>query len=297
MTSVRPRRPRSEPDLEAEQEVDLAPYWARLTARWWLVLAGLALGIVLGYLLAKGSSTVYRAEALLYLGQPFSLNANAPVQGLATNPSTVSRMIRSQAALREAARRSGLRIGQLRGRVSAQQVSAPRGAARPGQTPLVELAVRGGSARGVEAAANAFAQHVVRNLSPLVRDKITALERKLGGQNDALSSLERRTSLLEAAVGRATGATLIERLFLVSQLDNAEQRRAQLLDEQSDTEQLLSLARNVESPQIVEPAVARETTARTTRSSALVGGAIGLILGVLAALLWEPLAGRAGARR
>jgi hypothetical protein len=295
-TELRTRRPVPPPDLDAEEEVDLGRYWQRVSARWWLPLLGLVAGIALGYLLAQGSSKVYRAEALLYLGQPFSLNANAPVQSLATNPSTVNRMVRSEAALREAAARSGERVGKLRGKVSTKSVQAARGAVRAGQNPLVEVAVKGDSARATAMAANTLAQHVVNRLSPLVDDKVEALERRLDGQNDALASIERRTNLLETAVRRGEGTTLIERLFLVSQLDNAEQRRAQLLDEQADTQQLLSLAENVERPQIVEEAVARETTARSVRSSVLVGAALGLILGALAALLWEPVLARTGRR-
>ena len=48
---------------------------------------------------------------------------------------------------------------------------------------------------------------------------------------------------------------------------------------------------------MVEPAVAREVTAQSVRNRAVVAGAIGLILGLLAALAWEPVATRLRARR
>ena len=63
-------RPLPEPDLDAEQEVDLRSAWSKIAARWWLPVLGLVLGLVAGYLLALGGGQVYRAETLVYLGVP-----------------------------------------------------------------------------------------------------------------------------------------------------------------------------------------------------------------------------------
>ena len=52
--------------------------------------------------------------------------------------------------------------------------------------------------------------------------------------------------------------------------------------------QLLTLAQNVEQSKLFSPARATKTTARSRRNSILVGALIGLVLGILAALLWEP---------
>ena len=56
------------PDPDAEREVDLRSAWARITARWWLPVAGLVVGAVLGVLVSVGGGDVFRATALLYLG-------------------------------------------------------------------------------------------------------------------------------------------------------------------------------------------------------------------------------------
>ena len=42
------------PDLDAEREVDLRSYWDRIAAHWWLLLVGLAAGLVIGYLISLG---------------------------------------------------------------------------------------------------------------------------------------------------------------------------------------------------------------------------------------------------
>jgi uncharacterized protein involved in exopolysaccharide biosynthesis len=56
--------------------------------------------------------------------------------------------------------------------------------------------------------------------------------------------------------------------------------------------QQLSLAQDVESGRIVSRASATKTAGANSRTGAAIGGLIGLIIGILAALLWDPLTGR-----
>jgi uncharacterized protein involved in exopolysaccharide biosynthesis len=282
-------RPRPAPELDVEQEVDLGRYASAVAARWWLPLLGLLAGVIVGYALSLGGGEVYRAEALLYLGQPFSPNGNAPVQSLATNPRTVGEIVRSEAALRQAAAAADLPISKLRGRVSTQALTGT--AARAGTTPLVEIAVQGDSRIKVARAANTLANIVVENVSGYVAVKVETFQRQLAAYEDALESSARRLNLLNTTIQEADLEPL-EELVLVSQIDNAEQRRGQLLDLQAQTQQQLALAQNVEGSRVVEPAVAARTTAQSRRNSILVAGAIGLLLGLVAALAWDAVAGR-----
>ena len=75
-------------------------------------------------------------------------------------------------------------------------------------------------------------------------------------------------------------------------ITTADARRAAIQDDLFESGQLLSLAENVESSRIVEPAAASKTTARSSRSSLLVGALIGLLLGAIAALVVDPIAAR-----
>jgi uncharacterized protein involved in exopolysaccharide biosynthesis len=287
-TETRQRRP-VPPELDAEQEVDLGRYASSVAARWWLPLLGLVVGVVIGYLVSLGGGQVYKAEALLYLGQPFSPSGTSPVQSLATNPRTVGEIVRSDAALQRAARASGLSVSKLRGHVSTQTLSGTT--PRAGTTPLVEISVQGESRGGVARAANALARVVVEDVSGYVDVKVETFERQLAGYDDALASIGRRLSQLNATI-QAANLDPLEELVLVSQIDNAEQRRGQLLDRQAQTQQQLALARNVEASRVVEPALATKTTAQSRRNSIIVAGAIGLLLGLVAALAWDGLVAR-----
>src|SRR6185437_9192221 len=143
------------PDSDAEREVDLRTLWERLADRWWLPVAGLVVGAVVGVLVAVGGGQTWRAKTLLYLGQPFTTSGGGQIQSLATNPRTVSEIIRSEFALRHAAAASGLRVGQLRGHITSAAVTSA-GQTR-NQTPLVEISVDGPARIKVEKAADALA--------------------------------------------------------------------------------------------------------------------------------------------
>ncbi|MBA3787279.1 MAG: hypothetical protein H0X21_01125 [Actinobacteria bacterium] len=284
-------------DWDAEQEVDLRSAWNRIAARWWLPLLGLVLGLVIGFALALGGGKVYEGNALVYVGQPLTPGGN-PIQSIATTPNQVGEIVRSEAALKDASRKSGIRVGKLRGRISTQAVS-PGLQTRSAAMLLVQITVQGDSApRRVAEAANALAAHVIGQVSDYPNLKISSFRQRLAGINARLESVADRIAALEDATAQSQDLAPLERLELISLADNAEQRRGQLLDQQTSAQQFLALAESVEKARVVEEAVAVGTTAQSRRNAALVGGLIGLLLGSIAALMADSfLARRAGATR
>jgi uncharacterized protein involved in exopolysaccharide biosynthesis len=275
-------------DPEAEREVDLRSAWERIAARWWLPLLGTLGGILVGFVLALGGGKVYEAETLVAMGQPFSPNGGAPVASFLTNARAVAEIIRSEAALEQAAKASGLRVRALRGNVTSQVVGASGPGARPTGAPLVTITVVAAQPLKAEKAADALASEVIQLTSAKYVDtKIQAFNDQLDSIQDQLNTLVPRIGQLEQAV-EEPGLSALDKLVLVSSLDNAQTRRGQLLDLQSDVRQQLALATNVEKAQVIEPAAAVKTTARSGRNGALVGGLIGLLLGCAAALLADP---------
>jgi uncharacterized protein involved in exopolysaccharide biosynthesis len=270
-------RPRSdyEPALDAEQEVDLGRHARAVAARWWLPLLGLIAGAAVGYLLALGGSAVYGGQAVVYLGQPLGILGGNQVQAPNTNPSTARTIVRSESVLRRVANDVGLSVSTLREGVNATPVQG--NVPRLGQTPLVQVTVRGPRPARVAAAANELADTVVDRLSTYSAAKIETLEDQLAADEAAIEELE-------AGLARSDASTT-DRLLFQLQLTQYQQDRTQ-------TVQLLSLARNVESPRVLTRASPVKTTARSRRNSIAVGGLIGLILGTAAALLWEPVTRR-----
>lgn len=291
----------SAPDPDAEREVDLRSAWTRITARWWLPVAGLVIGAVLGVIVSVGGGEVYRATTLLYLGQPFTTSGGGQIQSLATNPKTVNRIIHSEAALRRAAGASGLTVGQLRGNVSSQAiVTAGQG---KNVSPLVEITVDAPAADRAEKAADSLAESVVGVVSVYVNQKIKLLDRQIVASNTELEKLDARVSEAvkqQQAVLADKTISPTEKLIAISIYNNtisfSEQRRGTVQQELFQNQQLLSLAQNVEVSKIVQPAVASQTTATSRRNAAAIGGLIGLLFGALAAAIADPFLQRRNAR-
>jgi uncharacterized protein involved in exopolysaccharide biosynthesis len=297
--SVSPPRPIDEPDPDAEQEVDLRSVWSRIAARWWLPVAGLVLGLALGYALALGGGQVYRAETLVYLGIPFTPGGGGVIpNSIATNPRIVGEIVRSEGALKAASRASGIRVARLRSSISTQAIVAT-GQTRTTATTLYEIAVTGDARRDVELAANTLATRVTRIAGEYVEAKLATLEEQIDTDERELDGINSRFNLAQreqaaALVNRSL--PVVERLLVVTSLNSTlsalEQRRSTIQEDLLTARQLLTLATQVEQARVIEPAAAAKTTARSTRNAALVGALIGLILGCAAALLADPFLAR-----
>ena len=285
-------------DLDAEREVDLRSAWDRVAARWWLPVAGLVVGAIVGVLLSLSSGQVWRAETLVYLGQPFTpAGGGAIPNSIATNPRIVGEVVRSEAALKAASRASDIPVSKLRGSISTQAIVAT-GQAR-GATTLYQIAVQGSAPRKVERAADALAQRVSGVAGDYVDEKITTLKGQIAADERELDEIDRRFAIATEEQNRIFNSkTLgeVERLLGVTSLNSTlaalEQRRGTLQEDLLTARQLLSLATKVEQSRVVEPAAAAKTTARSRRNSALVGALVGLLVGVVAALLAEPIMAR-----
>lgn len=279
--------PTDAPDLDAEQDVDLRRHWDTITRHWWIVLGGLAAGIVVGYLISLGAAQVYKAKAVVYLGQPLS-QGGVQVQSQATNPSTVKQIVTAESTTQRVARDAGLRVGQLRGHVSTQAVSG--NIARLGQNPLVAIAVTGHARRPVARAANDLARAVVFSnaLASYSKTKIQNLQLQVDQEKAALSTLNTNLKAQQDALSNGSGLSTSERLIALGQLNGLQQQLLTTTDQLTTNQQQLALAKDVEAPQITTLAAATKTTARSRRNTVLVAGLIGLILGLIAALLYEP---------
>jgi uncharacterized protein involved in exopolysaccharide biosynthesis len=281
-------------DLDAEREVDLRSSWDRITARWWLPLGGLVLGAILGVLVSVGSGDVYRAEALIYLGQPFTSAGGGQLQSLQTNPKTVSEIVRSEAAIKTAANAAGMRPAQLRGNVTATAVVQPGQVAR-NFTPLVEIQVRGPTRVKAEKAANSMANTVVTQVVPYVDEKIDLLEKQVADGQRQLRDIAARIAAAQNQQDLAFGddsLSLAEKLLISTNsnatINAAEQRRGEVLQELNIAQGLLAQAEHVELSRVVQPAAAVRTSATSRRNAAAVGALAGLLLGALAAIIADP---------
>ena len=291
-TETRPPKSRALPELEAEQEIDLGKYGRRLARRWWLLVLGLVVGGLIGWIFSSAaSSDVNRAEATIYLGQPLSASGGSQVPSVQTNPAAVREIARSEEVVGEVAEQVGVDPDRLRAGISTSQVSGA--VARTGQTnQLFDIAVRGPWPRATVAeAANLLATEVVDRTSSYADTKIAAYEARLEELDGDLEAAEATMARLTDAATDASASSQ-DRLTAVTLLGFARSDRSSLSEERLSVELLLAQARDVEKGQVVTEARASAVTPRSNRSSLVVGAIIGLIVGLVAALAWDPIVAR-----
>ncbi len=266
-------------DPEAEQEVDFARYVRLLAVRWWLLAAGLVAGAVIGYLVSLGGSQVYSATATLYLGQPTSASGNSQLQTEQTNPSAVGTVVHSTLVELAVAARCKVKTSEFRKGISTQTVTGYL--SKNGQSPLVQLTVQAKKAKVAQCAARGLASLVVKKLGTYAQGKIANFRRQI-----AFDDKDIRT--IQAAIASPTISTT-DKLILETTLRTDQQ------DKLAAT-QLLLQATQVEAPRVTAGAAAHKITARSRRNTVVIAALIGLILGALAALLWDSVVPRLAPR-
>jgi hypothetical protein len=274
-----PAAPQRGPDPEAEQEVDFARYVKLLGSRWWLLAAGLVLGAVIGYLVSLGGNQVYSAAATVYLGQPYTPGGTGLIQDPQTNPSSVAQVVNNQATKDAVARLCRTKPGAFSKGISTQAVAT--GASTKGGAaavnPLVKVIVQSKKGKVAACAANQLALKVVKALGVYPTAKIANIKAQIASDDAGIKSIQ------QAIAGGNISDT--DKLVLLQLL------RSDQLDRTTNS-QLLLLATKVESPSVFLNAASNKITARSRRNTVVISALIGLILGALAALLWEPVAAR-----
>ncbi|HEV8463055.1 MAG TPA: hypothetical protein VGQ38_20380, partial [Gaiellaceae bacterium] len=212
-----------------EREVDLGRWKRALVKLWWLPVAGLIIGAIVGVLFSFRGGTNYKASSLISLGQPTS-PGGALVNGFGTNPRAVSQIVSSAAVQAAAADQADMRPAALRGHVSVAQVGSTTGAGATRTAPLISLTVTGTHPLNTAAAANALADTVVaKTTAPYVGTKKRTFQTTLDHVNDQIALINRRLAIIAAAEKAARNLDPLQQLVVISQEDNAETRLGNLI--------------------------------------------------------------------
>jgi len=278
--SAQQQPPQQSFDPEAEQEIDFGRYLRLLAARWWLIVAGLILGAVIGYAVSLGGSQRYKATATLSLGQPYSASGNVQLQAAQTNPSTVRQIVHATSIVDQVAVLCKTKPGAFKGGISTQAVSG--NISKNGQTPLVTVSVQSAKRKVATCAANGLARLVVKKTSGFANQKIANFVREIVID-------EKQEALINKSL-QSGGLSTSDQLLL-------QLRLATVQTDRLNVAQLLSQAKQVEAPSILTAAAPSRITARSHRNTAVVAAIIGAIIGALAALLWDGVAAAMQRRR
>jgi hypothetical protein len=245
----------------AERDVDLALLALRLRRRARVLAVFVGCGLVVGYLAWRTGTPEFRGRTVLFVTQSSALAQPGPLALIAD----------SQSLLGEAARRTGLTVGQL-----AATLSATALASRTTSGVLYfQVSVRGRQRKATLTASRLIGLALLNRIDGYRVAQIASANAQLAEATRELADAKRRQVLAKSLAPNDPVARLTA-LGLIQQLENSALTRIVSLRIQ------LAQAKAQRS-QIVGSSVSA-TAARSRTSSALVGATIGLILGILSSL-------------
>jgi uncharacterized protein involved in exopolysaccharide biosynthesis len=268
--------------VAGDHYVDLAAWVHAVRQRWWIVACGFVAGALVGVGFSFNGGSIYRASAVVSLGQP-TAPGGAVLQGFGENPLALAQIAASASVRNQVARIAHTAAAALGGNVSVVPVGSTT-TALGRSTPLISVTVQGAAPAATAAAANALASILAeRTTAPYVETTIATFSRLLSTTDAQLAAIAKRIKTLDQQLGAPLSA--LNKLVVVSEVDNAEQRQGNLNDQEASTRQQLAFARNIESTKVITMASATKSTGRSPSTSLAIGALIGLILASIAAIV------------
>ena len=184
-------------DAGAEREIDLGRWKQAIVDRWWIVVAGVVAGVILGALYSLSGGSVWQASVMIAPGQPFS-PSGAPVLTYQASPRSINVLVTSESALERAAAAAHVPIGTIRGHVTTESIATGLGSAGPQAT-----------ATGTTSVADPTAPLATQNLPFPVQagQLVVSVTDPTGGRTNATVAIDPSTNSLNDVAAAITAAT------------------------------------------------------------------------------------------
>jgi hypothetical protein len=274
----------------SDVEIDLGRWAHRIFARWYIVLAAVVVAIVIALLGAGGGHKEWTARALVNEGQPYTVTNQPIAASLGLNPSAASTLLKADIVVKTVAAKVDLRPGQLKAAIATQPVGQVN--SKINATPLVAVIVRGPWKTKVAPAANLLAQQLLNLTGKYQKARLGVVQTQVKLETAQLLVLaQRNTAAVDNyhTISAGTGLTQVEKALALNSasglLNTIETRQSLLQAQRADDVQTVQQIEQIEMPQVLTRAVATQTTAASKRAGYAVAILLGLIVGVLLALI------------
>lgn len=277
----------------------MSTYAERVLRRWYIVVLAMIAGAGVVLLHGVGRSTgQYDATATVYLGQPQAVGGGQAVSQF-TNAAAVQKLITSDAALGAAAKASGERVQSLHGRITAHLLSSSAtttsGQKTTSGATYYQVEAQGpwgGRKAGI--IANTLAIRLRDAANVFVDAKTRQLRILIASEQQTLTKLQQANAQARQLITQAlqNGSSSTDALLAATLLSTNTTTINETQTDLSNNRLLLASADHFEAASVTTRGVGHSVTARTRRSSLVVGLFVGLIVGVGLALIWDSLRAR-----
>jgi hypothetical protein len=275
-------------------EIALGVYVRRVVRRWWVVLAAVIVAVAIAAVGSASGHTTYRAQTLIALGTPFTATGGSPItSAFCTSPIAPATLIKQDAIRIAAEQAAGLKPGQLEGHASSQPVAGA--VTKLNFTPAVNIIVQGPFAGDKTAkAADALAKGIQTSCSLYALSRLSGTQSRLTRELDEQKTLDIRLAQAQSTLSKVQAdkslsptVLLLAATVAANTLSNVTQRQTQLDQFIGEDQSLLEQIKNVELTQIITKAEASQVTAGGKSASFGVAIVLGLIAGIVLALVSE----------
>jgi capsular polysaccharide biosynthesis protein len=274
--------------------IDVAD-WMRVLARgWWIVVGLVVIGAVAGGVLTLASPKQYTAASSVYIGQTTDANGN-PMAGLNSNSKAATELLGSQAALNEAAKRTGM--GETAKRLRAGlTVSTPSQVVKATSSivNLVNMSVVDTRKARATKAANELAAVLLEHIGSGTEQKITLLKSQLEQGQTQLAAAEASSAAAGKALDRIAkggGSAAARDAAAAPYLAIVQAAATEIgawAGSNQRTQLLLLTAQQVELPRVLHEAATPDSPSGPDLKLNVAAGALaGLVIGIIAAFAWR----------
>jgi len=257
-----------------DRDIIIADY---LNVAWsgrWLILVMTSLAITVGILVSVAEPTVYTASARITLGQPTSVQGSA-VPTPFTNPQAAPDALDITGLSDAAAHALSLPQSTVRGHVA---VAAITGAGvRTFGPPVLEVTASNARPAVAVAVANRFASEIVSQTGA----QYTATANVLAEQATTAEVQVRRLTAEVSALGRSRSSAIA--------LSSAMQLLITAQTTAADAQLGLAKARQAEIPRVLSQAYSATSSNPAPKRVRSIGlaGLVGILIGLIATLIWR----------
>jgi len=279
---------RTSDDLGVEREIDLRRWLDAALAYWWIAVVGLIVGAGIGLLTAVTGKTTYMATATIVRGQAFSPSGSSVVLSYLGNLKAIQVYSTSPQTLLQISAKTGIPVTQLQGHIVASTFTSTGELSTTNTgSVIVGLAVTLSSPKKAVDAANELADIIQKvTTTPYVLQTIQTIQIKIKYYKKRIVTLQQRVNAYTDALNHKNDLSFNDKLLVSTELDTSEAALGSTLDSLFLAQEQLTLSQDVEKTQILQRAVAVKIPGRSSRNAVVFGGAIGLILGLIVALLY-----------
>jgi hypothetical protein len=274
----------------SDVDIDLGRWAVRIINRWYIVLACVVIAGLIASLGGSSGHKVWTARALVNEGQPYTAQ-NAPIAAsLGTNPSAAATLTKQDAVVKFVAAKVDLTPAQLKAAISTAPVGQPN--VKANYTPLVSIIVHGPWKTKVAPAANLLAGQFLGKIGRYQKNKaayLRTLTHQEASQLIQLATRDRQAIANYDSISKATGLSQFTKTFALNSaaglLNSIETRQQQLQAQHAQDLLTLSQVLNIEAPSVVSRATPVQTTAASKRAGYAVAILLGVLVGILLALI------------